>query len=170
MNRSAAGAAGLILPTLALAAMLLGATKVQGQVARDTVQVSDSVAAATASGPTTLPDSLTQEVDSARLAILERLERLARPVGADSILYVQDSLRLAEAADGQRPGGGSDSIASALMRLPGYSLTEYDGEAADCVEHRLPVDLAHVVEHDRRNVVDRGGIAAEIGKRLKKQK
>ena len=76
------------------------------------------------------PDSIVQEVDSARLAILERLERLARPVGADSVLFVQDSARLAAAADGDR-GGGMDSIATALFAMPGYILTEYQGESAD---------------------------------------
>ncbi len=70
--------------------------------------------------------------DSARLAILDRLERLARRPGADSLLYVQDSVRLAEAAAGNRnAGGGPDSISTALFRMPGFSLTEYDGETAD---------------------------------------
>ncbi|MDH3272702.1 MAG: putative LPS assembly protein LptD [Gemmatimonadota bacterium] len=77
-------------------------------------------------------DTLTQAPDSARLAILRRLERLARAPGADSILYVQDSVRLAQAAQGQRPSGaGSDSVATALLRMPGFSLTEYDAETAD---------------------------------------
>jgi len=91
-------------------------TAVVGSVPVDTVQA--------------FPDSLAQEVDSARLAILERLERLARPVGADSVLFVQDSTRLAAAAEGQR-GGGMDDIATELFRMPGYTLTEYQGESAD---------------------------------------
>ena len=78
-----------------------------------------------------VPDSATAEVDSTRLAILERLQRLARPVGADSLIFVQDSARLAEAAAGRRPGTGIDSIATSLMAMPGFSLTEYEGREAD---------------------------------------
>lgn len=73
------------------------------------------------------------EADSARARILERLRRLARPPGADSVLYAQDSARLAAAAEGVRPeaGAASDSIARVLLSMPGYSLTEYQGGAAD---------------------------------------
>ena len=78
------------------------------------------------------PDSTQMAPDSARLAIIRRLERLARPPGADSVLYVQDSLRLAEAREGIRPGGvGGDSIANALLAMPGFTLTEYEAESAD---------------------------------------
>jgi hypothetical protein len=133
VSQSAVRAAGLLGPTLALAlaVTLVGATEARGQVVADSTLVSDSLVADSAAVQVAVPDSLTQEVDSARLAIMDRLERLARPVGADSVLYVQDSVRLAEAAAGQRPGRGSDSIASALMMLPGYSLTEYEGAEAD---------------------------------------
>ena len=115
MTRSAGRASGAPGLALALAAIMVHGGELAGQ------EVPDS----------TLPaDTLVQEVDSARLAILQRLERLARPVGADSVLFVQDSVRLAEAAAGQR-GTGIDSIATALMGMPGYSLTEYQGQAAD---------------------------------------
>ena len=78
-------------------------------------------------------DSIGQElqVDSARQAILERLERLARPIGADSVLFVQDSSRLAAAAEGDRGGGGMDDVAAELFTMPGFALTEYRGEQAD---------------------------------------
>jgi hypothetical protein len=76
-----------------------------------------------------------QQQDSTRQQILERLRRLGRAPGADSALYVQDSVRLAEAAGAIRPGGGAgaglDSIAAALTAMPGYSLTEYRGTSAD---------------------------------------
>jgi hypothetical protein len=115
VTRSAGRASGAPGLALALAAIMVHGGELAGQ------EVPDS----------TLPaDTLVQEVDSARLAILQRLERLARPVGADSVLFVQDSVRLAEAAAGQR-GTGIDSIATALMGMPGYSLTEYQGQAAD---------------------------------------
>tara|TARA_B100000405_G_scaffold91892_1_gene63939 strand:- start:1765 stop:4692 length:2928 start_codon:yes stop_codon:yes gene_type:complete len=78
-------------------------------------------------------DSIGQQlkVDSARQAILERLERLARPIGADSVLFVQDSSRLAAAAEGDRGGGGMDDVATELFTMPGFALTEYRGERAD---------------------------------------
>jgi hypothetical protein len=79
------------------------------------------------------PPAAEQPVDSARLQVLERLRRLARPPGYDSVLYVQDSLLLAAAAEGIRPGAGVglDSVATALLALPGYTLTEYQAGAAD---------------------------------------
>lgn len=81
------------------------------------------------------PSSPTEpETDSTRQQrVLERLRRLGRAPGADSVLYMQDSLRLAQAAQGIRPGAGAglDSVATALMAMPGYSLTEYRGAAAD---------------------------------------
>ena len=73
-----------------------------------------------------------EQADSSRIRIMERLRRLARPPGADSLLYVQDSTRLAEAAAGNRPiSAASDSVTAALLSMPGYSLTEYQGGSAD---------------------------------------
>jgi hypothetical protein len=74
-----------------------------------------------------------QEADSSSIRILERIRRLGRPPGADSVLFVQDSVRMAQAAAGIRTtaGVGLDSIAQALLRMPGYSLTEYHGASAD---------------------------------------
>jgi hypothetical protein len=79
-----------------------------------------------------VPDSLAQQADSARQAILRRLERLGRPVGADSTLFLQDSLRRAVAQQaGPRPVGAADSVTAALSTMRGYSLTQYEGERAD---------------------------------------
>lgn len=79
-----------------------------------------------------VPAAVEPEVDSTRLQVLERLRRLSRAPGEDSVLYIQDSVRLAQAAEGIRPGGpGLDSVATALMAMPGFSLTEYQGGAAD---------------------------------------
>jgi hypothetical protein len=78
-------------------------------------------------------DTVPQEVDSVRVRALDRLRTLARPVGYDSVLYVQDSVALAEAAQGNRPRveSGGDSIASALLAIPGFTLTQYQGQSAD---------------------------------------
>lgn len=70
--------------------------------------------------------------DSARMRILDRIQRLGRAPGADSALFVQDSV--AKEALGDRRGGGSagsDSTLAALLAMPGFALTEYDGGRAD---------------------------------------
>ena len=105
--------------------------RVDAQVV-DSMQVRDTTSSGAAPSDTIeiVSDSLVQQVDSARLAILERLGRLARPVGADSLLFVQDSARMEAAAGGDR-GGGMDDIATELFMMPGYTLTEYQGESAD---------------------------------------
>ncbi|MCH1571522.1 MAG: hypothetical protein L7S64_09270 [Longimicrobiales bacterium] len=120
------------LSAAVLGVILTAPGRVDAQVV-DSVQVRDTTSSGLAPADTIqlVPDSLVQEVDSARLAILERLERLARPVGADSLLFVQDSVRLAAAAGGDRGGGGMDDIATELFTMPGYTLTEYQGESAD---------------------------------------
>ena len=87
-----------------------------------------ALALATAFGPA----GAQEQVDSTRLRIRERLERLGRPLGFDSVLFVQDSLRAAAALEGRRPGAGTtgDSVAAALLRMPGFTLTEYDAASA----------------------------------------
>ena len=97
-----------------------------------------------------------EELDSARLAILERLERLARPPGYDSVLFLQDSLRVAEAAEGNRFGGaGMDSVATALLGMPGYDLVEYEAESADfAAQERILVLRA--AENGRARVSSEG--------------
>src|SRR5688572_25506560 len=97
------------------------------------------------------------EDDSTRIQILERLRRLGRAPGADSVLFVQDSVRTAQAAAGIRPGAGAglDSIATALLRMPGYSLTEYQGSSADFdAQDRILVLTAE--EEQRARLVQEG--------------
>ncbi|MEJ2205806.1 MAG: hypothetical protein P8170_17045, partial [Gemmatimonadota bacterium] len=79
-----------------------------------------------------VPVSAQEREDSARIRLLERLRRLGRPPGYDSILYVQDSIARERAQQGRRPGGGgADSTLTALLAMPGFALTEYDGGRAD---------------------------------------
>ncbi len=73
-----------------------------------------------------------EKVDSVRLKAQKLLQRLARPPGADSVLYLQDSIAQARLRE-NRPIGtasGGDSTLSALMRMHGYSVTEYQGAEA----------------------------------------
>jgi len=90
-------------------------------------------AGAAPTGVAARQDLQVEQVDSTRLRALERLRTLARPPGYDSVLYIQDSVRLAEAALGNRPGSGAaaDSVVRVLLALPGYTLTEYQGATAD---------------------------------------
>ncbi len=134
----------------AVAAFVLGALVSGAPLA---AQVDSTRADSSAVVP--VPDSVA--TDSTRLAILERLNRLNRLPGADSILYVQDSVRLAAAADGNRIGVGMDTIATALMRMPGYSLIEYDGEAAD-FGARERVLVLRAAESGRARVVQEGSV------------
>jgi hypothetical protein len=89
-----------------------------------------------------------EQVDSTRIRILERLERLGRAPGADSALFLQDSLRTAaQVALGARPAASastSDSIVAALVTMPGYSLTEYRGASANfgAQDRRLVLNAA----------------------------
>jgi LptD protein len=90
------------------------------------------VGAAFASGAAPLAAQESQ-VDSTQLRILERLRRLSRPPGADSVLFVQDSVKLEEARNGRRSGAGAggDSITAELLSMPGFSLTEYSAASAN---------------------------------------
>ncbi len=117
----------------ALSVVALGAAASPG--AAQNVAQSDS---------TTLADSLATPVDSTRLRVLQRLQRLARPPGVDSVELraLQDSADAIEARRGGRgPTGagsgapravapGGDSTLAALAALEGYSFTEYAGEEA----------------------------------------
>jgi hypothetical protein len=95
--------------------------------------------------------------DSARMRILQRMERLGRAPGADSALFVQDSLAQ-EALRGRPVGGptGSDSTLAALMALEGFSFTEYEGGQADfnAKDRRL---VLYAMEGTRARV-DRDGL------------
>ncbi len=118
------------LSVAVLGITLLGPCRALAQVA-DSTRLGET--ALTTDVARQVGDSIGQQlkVDSARQAILERLERLARPIGADSVLFVQDSSRLAAAAEGDRGGGGMDDVATELFTMPGFALTEYRGERAD---------------------------------------
>ncbi len=113
-----------------------------------------ALALATAFGPA----GAQEEVDSTRIRIRERLERLARPPGFDSVLYVQDSLRAAAALEGRRPGVGTagDSVSAALFSMPGFSLTEYEAASATFeVEDRV---LLLIAPEDGQATVRREGL------------
>ncbi|MGD8322085.1 MAG: putative LPS assembly protein LptD, partial [Gemmatimonadota bacterium] len=71
-------------------------------------------------------------VDSTRLRIMDRLKLLGRGPGADSALFVQDSIAREEARN-RRPSTAQapDSTLRALLAMPGFSVTEYDGAEAD---------------------------------------
>jgi hypothetical protein len=109
--------------------------------------------------PTQAADTTTAPVDSTRIRVLEHLNRLARPPGVDSveIRAMEDSLALIDARNrsrspmsgrpGSAPPGGAraptaaaDPTLTALFELPGYAVTEYQG------------DLAHL-DSDRRLVL-----------------
>jgi len=158
----AARRTGLLSPLLAIVALAATSPGADAQVVADTL-VTDSLAVdsrAAADTGQAVPDSLQQQADSSRLAIFERLERLNRLPGADSLLYVQDSVRLAEAATGNRGGGaGMDSVATALMAMPGYSLTEYEAESADFEAQERILVLA-APEAGRARVIQEGLILA----------
>jgi len=106
-------------------------------------------------------DLQVEEVDSVRVRALERLRTLARPPGYDSVLYVQDSLRMAEAAAGNRPQAvaAGDSIVRALVSMPGYTLTEYQGQSADFSTRDRVLVLP--APDGGRAVVSQEGIRAE---------
>ncbi|MDZ7780321.1 MAG: putative LPS assembly protein LptD [Gemmatimonadota bacterium] len=99
--------------------------------------------------------------DSAQERVRERLRRLARPVGADSVLFEQDSARLAEAQAGIRPGLASegDTVLAALSSMPGFSLTRYEGGEADFVSSERILTLRAAPEG--RAVVRREGIEVQ---------
>ena len=77
-----------------------------------------------------LRDQPEEEVDSARIRVLERLNSLSRPPGVDSTLFVPDSTALpARVAPISQPQA-ADSFMAALFALPGYSVSRYSGEEA----------------------------------------
>ncbi len=78
------------------------------------------------------PVAAQEQVDSTQIRIMERLRRLGRPPGFDSILFTQDSLAQAAALEGRRgtSSAGGDSVTAALLSMPGFTLTEYDAGSA----------------------------------------
>ena len=90
------------------------------------------LAAGLAAVPAQAQTAAQARADSARMRILGRIERLGRPLGSDSVLFIQDSIAQEEAR-GMRGGGraGPDSTLSALLGMKGFALTEYEGGSAD---------------------------------------
>ena len=80
-----------------------------------------------------------EEVDSARIRVLERLRRLSKPPGVDSTLFVADSLAGIRLAVGPPTPTPVDSFMAALFELPGYSVSQYAGNEArfDAADRRL---------------------------------
>jgi hypothetical protein len=71
-----------------------------------------------------------EEVDSARIRVLERLRSLSRPPGVDSTLF-NDSIPGQPRAEIAPPQPQvADSFMAALLRLPGYSMSQYSGSGA----------------------------------------
>ena len=78
-----------------------------------------------------------EEVDSARIRILEQLERLAKPPGVDSTLF-RDSLSGRQPRPAA-PTASADTFLAKLLELPGYSVARYEGSEArfDATDERL---------------------------------
>ncbi len=78
-----------------------------------------------------------EEVDSARIRILEQLDRLAKPPGVDSTLF-RDSLR-GRVPRRTPPPATADTFLAKLLELPGYSVARYEGAQArfDATDERL---------------------------------
>lgn len=102
--------------------------------------------------------SAQQVSDSARTAIQERLRALARAPGLDSTLLVDDSVLNAQrqAQQGTASGGsGPDSVATALLSLPGFSITRY--QAAGAEFHAKDRTLSLRGDENRRATVSQDG-------------
>ena len=69
-----------------------------------------------------LADTLSA-ADSARVQVLQVLERLAAPPLPDSLRELVDSAR----QDRPQPASGPDSVLNALLSLPGYQASQYEG-------------------------------------------
>ncbi len=86
-----------------------------------------ALTAATAGGGGALAAQVVS--DSARAQVLDRLQRLARPPGIDSTLLLPDTARLPSASAGAA-SAGADSVAQALLALPQFTVTRYEGAGA----------------------------------------
>ena len=71
-----------------------------------------------------------EEVDSARIRVLERLRNLSKPPGVDSTLFVTDSTRRPPTVAPTPLPQAADSFMAALLALPGYSVAQYTGGGA----------------------------------------
>ena len=72
-------------------------------------------------------DPPSQEVDSARIRVLERLNSLSRPPGVDSTLFVIDTVGQPRRVLPTPQPQAADSFMAALLALPGYSVSQYSG-------------------------------------------
>ncbi|GMV05442.1 MAG: hypothetical protein AMXMBFR53_17200 [Gemmatimonadota bacterium] len=97
--------------------------------------------------------------DSVRARILQRLQRLGRAPGADSLLFVQDSLAREEGLEGRGRASGPDATVSALLSMRGYAVTEYEGGKADFGAARRVLVLRS--EEGSRARVNREGMSIE---------
>ena len=72
-------------------------------------------------------DPPSQEVDSARIRVLERLNSLSRPPGVDSTLFVIDTVGQPRRVLPTPQPQAADSFMAVLLALPGYSVSQYSG-------------------------------------------
>ncbi len=103
-------------PPCAVTALLLALVVTGLPIQAHGQQVPDSIS------PPGSPDT-TVVVDSARVQVLQLLERLAAPPLPDSLRELPDSTERAP-----RPvAPGPDSVLNALLSLPGYQASQYEG-------------------------------------------
>ena len=97
-----------------------------------------------------------EEVDSARIRVLERLNSLSRPPGVDSTLFVVDTIASPPRAAPTPQLQAADSFMAALLALPGYSVARYSGDGAqfDAVTQRMTL----VGAEDRPAVLSQDGM------------
>ena len=69
------------------------------------------------------PSDTTVAVDSARVRVLDVLDRLAAPPLPDSLRELADSVR----PPAPRAAAGPDSVLNTLLSLPGYEANQYEG-------------------------------------------
>ena len=90
-----------------------------------------AVFAAGWSAPTSASaQQVVEEVDSARIRVLERLNSLSRPPGVDSTLFVVDTIGSPPRAAPTPQPQAVDSFMTALFALPGYTVAQYSGGEA----------------------------------------
>ena len=111
--------------------------------------------------PGSLAGQEVEPVDSTELRIRERLRRLSRPPGYDSVLFLQDSIRTAQLSGDQPVSvlSGPDSVTAQLLTIPGYSLTEYEAESANFGSRDRTLELT--ASEEGRARVDREGLTVE---------
>jgi hypothetical protein len=108
-------------------------------------------------------DTTTQQVDSTKLEMQRRLERLGRPMGSDTLFYLRDSVSAAQrrtrSTAPQAPR--NDTTLRQLMRMPGYGVTEYQGGQADFAAKKRILILESSKDHQARVQRDGNDIQAD---------